>query len=198
MNKLFVLCICLLLSCQLATAKVDQYGRRHYKIALGVTNPLSAYTKYGGQLEERNGNVSYLFSYTKYTGAYPGFQMGAEMHFYFRTRYRHQYYMYLKGVLGDAGFDTRKLSIYGDQSNILIGNYDENLKFVSGNAYGGGGMGFGRRYNFNVLFIRWNLGVKACAIMSDAPEAEKNLYRLMFATGPASIIEFNVHMGLQL
>ena len=198
MRKLYILCLIILCSFQVANARVDQYGRRHYKIALGVTNPLSAYTKYGGQFEERNRNVSYVFSYTKYTGAYPGYQMGAEMQFYMRTRSKHQYYMYLKGVLGDAGFDSRKLSIYGDQSGILIGNYDKDLKYLSGNAYGGGGLGFGRRYNYGVLFIRWNLGVKGCAIISDASKEEKNIYRLMFATGPASIIEFNVHMGLQL
>lgn len=177
--------------------KIDFYGRKHYRIAIGVTNPLSAYTKYGGFFEERNGDVSTVLSYTKYTGAYPGKQFGFGIEKYLRTRKRDQYYIYFKGVFGDAGFDTRKLSLFGDQSNILIGTFDENLKYKSGNGYVGGGFGFGKRYNFNSLFIKWNFGVKACGLIGEIPDTERNLYRLMFATGPASIIEFNVKAGIQ-
>ena len=178
--------------------KIDFYGRRHYRIAVGVTNPLSAYSKYGGFFEQRNGNTSTIFSYTKYTGAYPGKQFGITFEKYLRTKKRDQYYIYFKGIFGDAGFDTRKLSMFGDQSNILIGTFDESLKFKAGNDYGGGGFGFGKRINLNTLFIKWNLGVKACGLIGEYPDEERHLYRLMYATGPASIIEFNVKVGIQL
>lgn len=178
--------------------RIDMYNRRHYRVALNATNPLSAFQKYGGQLEIRHGNVSDVFSYTKYIGAYPGTQYSFEIQKYLRTHSRDQYYIYFRGLFGDAGFDSRKLSIYGDNSKILIGTFDEGLNFKSGNAYGGGAFGFGRRYNYNVLFIRWNFGFRACGLLPAPEDKEKHMYRLMYVTGPASIIEFNLHVGLQI
>ncbi len=202
MKNLCITLLVVLSSFQLATAKskkIDYYGRRHYNIALGVTNPLNAIVnKYGAQLENRYGNLSYSVGYTKYIGAYPGTQYTFEWQFYLRTRKRDQFYMYVRGIAGDAGLDTRKLSTWGDNSNILIGNFDKDLKFKSGNEYVGGGFGFGKRYNFNVLFVRWNFGFRACALVGDLPDYEKNMYRLMFLTGPTSIVEFTVNAGLQL
>ena len=201
MRNICITLIALFSSIQLATAKgnkIDYYGRRHYHFAIGLTNPLSAYTKYGAQVENRLRNYSYLVSYTKYMGAYPGHQYSWESQFYLRTRKRDQYYLYFRGIAGDAGLDTRKLSLWGDKSNILIGDYDKDLKFQSGLPYLGGALGFGKRYNFNVLFVRWNFGVRACAIVGDYPDTERNMFRLMFLTGPTSILEFNVHVGLQL
>ncbi len=200
MKKIYLLIFVLLLSFQGAQAYTDYYGRKHYHFAIGITNPLSALTKYGAQIEERNGNLSYVYSYTRYTGAYPGLQMSGELQFYLRTKKRHQYYLYFKGLAGDAGFDSRKLAIYGDHSNLLLGGYDENLKYIigSGESYVGGGAGFGRRYNFGAFFVRWNFGAKACAIVGEDNKDIKNVYRLMFAAGPASILELNFHFGLQL
>lgn len=198
MKKIYLAVIVLLFCCEAANAYVDIYGRRHYRFAINVTNPISAFSKYGVGLEQRNGNFSYLFYYTKYISAYPGFQIGNEYQKYFRTKTKHQYYMYLRLFAGDVGFDSRKLAFYGEKTNILLGEYDKDLKYMSGNTYAGGALGFGRRYNYGVLFVRWNLGVKASVIVDEMPVEEKRMYRLMFATGPASILEFNVHVGLQL
>jgi hypothetical protein len=97
--------------------------------------------------------------------------------------------VYLKGVAGDASFDSKKLAMapIGDVSKIFIGP----------NVYIGGGAGFGKRYHFRALFLAWNFGIKYCALQP-MPVEEKNMYRLLYVTGPGSMIEFNIKGGLQL
>lgn len=181
--------------------KVDMYNRRHYFMSLGAVNPLSAFQKYGGQLEFRNGNVSEVLSYTKYISAYPGTQYAFEIQKYLPTHGRDQYYIYLRGIYGDVLFDSRKLSVYGDNSKVLVANYDANMNPTPAVNIIGGAFGFGRRYNFNSLFIRWNAGIRVCSLgefTGDYDHRVKHMFRLMYVTGPASIVEFNVHIGLQL
>ena len=171
----------------------DPSGRRHYHLALHATSPLSLMSKGGGELELRNGNFSTLVQYTKYWNAFAGKQYGMEFQKYFNSRKPHQYYMYLKLVTGESTFDNKKLSIIGQTQDIVYGPI----------GYAGGGGGFGRRYNFNVFFVRWNLGLKYC-LLTDAGAVDEydkslhNMFRLFYFTGPGAILEANFHFGIQL
>jgi hypothetical protein len=179
-----------------AHARKYYYGIRPYTLAATVVNPLSATFKYGGGLEYRFRNVSYLVSYVKYKGgAYPGLQTGLDLRIYLRkvwlnysTGNWRQNFIYLRGVAGSAGFDGPKLKMFGYDANIV---HDEVF-------YGGGGAGVGRRWTFKkFLFISASAGVKYVAL-TDLDKEDKNLYRLFYATGPGSILELKFQFGLQI
>ena len=167
----------------------DLKKRKIYHIAVNGTNPFSAFCKYGGGLEQRFGNVAIIQSYTKYTGAYPGKRYGFEVDKYIKTKKRHEYFIYWKYVFGEASFESKKLSIYGEKTDINLGP----------ELYVGGATGVGRRYNFDVLFVRWNLGLKYCPLVTKYDyQPYQDMYRLFYATGPGSIIELNFTFGIQL
>ena len=167
----------------------DVAKKKKYHIAVHATNPLCAMIKYGGAIEFRKGKQATCFSYTKYVSAYAGKQIGVEWDKYFKTEKQHEYFMYLRGTIGTATFDSKKLAIYGEKTDIVIGE----------EGYAGVAAGFGRRYNFTALFIRWNLGVKYCPILDEGlTDPEKAMFRLFHTTGPGSIIELNFRIGVQL
>jgi hypothetical protein len=170
-----------------AYSKVDFYGRKHYHIALHVNTPTGLMTKYGGGLEYRYGGSSILYSYDKYMGAYPGFQTGMEWQIYLRTHKKHQSYIYIKGVLGDAGYDGSKITLFGYGTDIKIADY----------AYVGGGVGYGRRWNFNIFFITFSTGLKYCALDPSMTPDERNMYTLFYYTGPGSYIDAHFQFGIQ-
>ena len=94
MPKITLLMFLLLVCCHSAKAWEDPNKKKKYRIALHITNPASAMTKYGGAFEERNGKVAYVFSYIKYVSAYAGKQFGYEIDKYFRSKNTKEYYMY--------------------------------------------------------------------------------------------------------
>lgn len=188
LSKTALLILLITLTCQAAHAQKIHYRYRvRYKLAPHITNPLSAMSKIGTGLEIRTGNLSYLPSYTKYIGVYPGYQYGMEFQYYFRTRKINQWYMYVKGVMGESGYDGAKLNMFG---------YRTDLKFDSA-AYAGGGIGMGRRFNINLFFIAvsWG-GVKYCAL--DISEADiKRMYTLFYYAGPGSYVDAHIQFGVQ-
>ncbi|MBC7553600.1 MAG: hypothetical protein H7257_06435 [Taibaiella sp.] len=193
MKKISFIALLLISFCYNASAQ-DITGRRHYRFAAHVTSPLGLASKIGGELESRTGNFSNLFMYTKYYGAFAGKQYGYEMQKHFNSKSPHQFYIYLKLAAGEATFDNKKLSMIGHTQDIVVGPM----------GYAGAALGVGRRYNYGVLFFRWNLGLKYYAI-ADAPSkddiyatAQHNMFRLFYFTGPGSIVEANLHFGLQL
>ena len=166
----------------------DYYGRKKYHLAVQVTNPLSLGSKGGGFLEYRNHQVSEVVGYTKYWDAYAGTQYSYQIMKFFRSRRKpHEYFLYFKGVMGDALYSSKKLAMFGDASDILIGPV----------TYFGGGLGVGRRYNYNTFFFSWNLGAKYCTIVDDLSADDKRLFRLFYAAGPGSMLEFNLRFGIQ-
>lgn len=187
MNKNFLLSILLLFISAPQVRGFDYYEpRKKYHFGVTVSNPLGLITKGGGGLEVRTGQVAYMFSYTKYWGAYAGRALTYETIRYIRTRKRDEYYLYAKIGMGIGTFDSKKLKVYGDVSDIVIPNV----------AYSGAGAGFGKRYNRGIFFIRWNFGFKYYPI-DFLPDKEKKMFRLFYATGPGSILEYNVRMGIQ-
>ena len=195
MKKTILMLILALFAQNMAHAYIDQYGKRHYHVALVLTSPLGLISKGGAAIENRYGQTSYLVNYTKYWGVYAGTQYGYELQHFLRPSYRsknflkpHEYFIYLKGMLGDASYDSKKLAVIGDNSNIYIGP----------NLYGGVGAGFGRRYNFKFFFMSWKVGLKYSALIDNVDDLDKHLYRLFFVTGPGSIVDANFHFGIQL
>lgn len=173
-------------TCQVAHAKY-YFGRRPYHISLHGMNPASIMNKYGGGLEIRNKNVSTLFNYAKYTGVYPGKQYFLENQFYLRTRKVHQYYIYTKFVFGETGYDGQKLGMFG-----------KNDIQVPETVYYGAGMGFGKRLNYKFFFITVNAGLKYCAVGTELPEEDRNMYILFKYTGPGSYVDIKMQFGIQL
>ena len=195
MRKIIPILLLAIFVHQSAHAWVDQYGKRHYRIALNLTNPVGLISKGGAALEQRSGRNSQLVSYTKYWGVYAGTQYGYELQHFLIPGYRSRFYgkpreffLYVKGFVGDASYDSKKLAVIGDNSKIFIGP----------NAYAGVVGGFGKRYNYNHFFISWKLGLKYSLLIDNPPTEDKNLYRLFFATGPGSIVDLNFHFGIQL
>lgn len=167
--------------------------RRYYKLALHLTNPLGAMSKGGAILESRLGSITQLVGYTQYWGAFEGKQTFYEFHKYFKSEKPHQYYMYVRGLAGEMTFNNEKLKLLGHTQEIVIGP----------KAYIGGAIGAGKRYNYNVLFFRWHLGLKACLVSLDKADddyekAMNSMFRLFYFTGPGSIIDAGIHFGIQI
>ena len=174
--------------------KYDFYGKRRYHIAAHVTNPLGAGSKGGGGLEFRNKDYSYYAQYTKFWGGYPGTQYMVEYDKFIPSRSNQEFFIFLKGYSGDATFDNKKLSLFGQTDEIIVGP----------RTYGGGGFGFGRRTHKKVLYYDWRVGVKYTALTpidsgNDVLDKAMNaMFRLFYFTGPGSILDVHFTCGLQL
>lgn len=169
------------------------YYVKPYKLALTITNPASAMLKYGGGVEYRRGNRSYMLSYLKYTGAYYGKEYDAEYRLYFRKYMMHvknkwiyQDFVYFRNIVGDMGYDGEKFAVLGQKEK----------KYADLQFYAGFAPGYGRRYHKGPLFFLCRAGIRAIAIPVD--DKIKSLYRLFYFTGPGSIVEVNFQFGLQL
>jgi hypothetical protein len=165
---------------------------RYYNQALTLNSPLSSTFKLGGGVEKRFRSVSYMASYWKYKGGvYPGDQENLEIRYYlprwksFQPNF--EWFLYARLVAGVAGYDGTKLKMFGYDHDIVLPPY----------LYGGGGMGFGRRYHFDYFFLGWKAGVKY-VVIDGLEEENKNLFRLFYTTGPGSIVDVNFQFGLQL
>lgn len=123
-------------------------------------------------------------------GAYPGFQMGYEMEFYLRNYKRHQSYVYVRGVTGEAGYDGSKINMFGYATDIKVDNQ----------TYVGAGAGYGRRWNFKAFFVTFSAGFKYCALTFDEflTDKDKNMYTLFHYTGPGAYADVHFQFGVQL
>jgi hypothetical protein len=174
----------------------DPTGRKHYKIALHVTNPLGAASKIGGGLEFRKNNNATILTYKMFYGAFKGKQYGIELEHFFNNKRPHQYFIYVKGIVGDTTrFVNTALSPFGHTQKIEVGP----------ETYIGAGLGVGRRYNFNSFFVDWQLGLKYCILSGDMDvydseyeKARQSMFRLFRFTGPGSIIDAHLTLGIQL
>ncbi len=193
--------ILLLLLAQGASA---QFGRfpyrtratdnpRKYNIAWTFSNPLSASTKYGGGVEHRWGNFSYMASsYIYKGGAYPGAMLDLDMRVYMRKRWQvgrskwtYQEFVYWREFAGLAGFDSDKLWMAGHPKGI----------YREGYFYYGGSAGWGRRYSRGPFFATMKVGLRGTKF-EEMPQEDKFLYKLFYATGPGSILELNFQWGV--
>ena len=170
-----------------------QYIRR-YTAALTLTNPLGVLNKYGGGIENRYGNIAYMFSYYKYIAAYPGTTMDLDIRVYLRKRWLYtrsnwsfQNFLYARGIFGDAGFDGPKLTILG---------YTNTTELL-GQTYMGGAIGVGRRYSKSIFFATVRAGLRV-VVLPDLLQEDKDTYRLFYVTGPGSILELNFQFGIQI
>ncbi len=173
----------------------DYYGKRLYRISLHLSNPLGLGSKMGGGLEIRSRRTSYVATYTNYVGGYTGKQYAFEYDFFIPSTSKKETFVYLKGVIGDATFDNKKLSLFGQTDEIMVGP----------RTYSGGGIGFGKRYHKKVFFFDWRLGLKYCVLDDPAAgsddvisKASKDMFRLFYVTGPGAFIDCHFGFGLQL
>ena len=173
---------------------VREYIRR-YHLALTLTSPLSATFKYGGGIEDRWGNFAYMFSYNKYhAGLYPGTEEDLEIRVYLRKRWINsrfnvtfQNFLYARGIWGESAYDGPNVTIFGYHDNNVL----------PANPYYGGSAGIGRRYSKGVLFFTLRGGVRIMELPG-LPTEYKNSYRIFYFTGPGSILEANLQLGVQI
>ncbi len=158
-----------------------------YTIALHITNPLGAYTKYGGGAELRIRQSAWMISSVKYNGIYAGKQFRFEYQKYFKTYKKHENFFYVKLCGGDATYDGSKLSLLDDKTKVIIGPVN----------YVGGGAGIGRRLNYKHFFLMFNLGAKYMFLPPDFPDEYHERFRYFYSTGPGAIIDLNMRLGFQ-
>jgi len=189
---LFLLILCF------AKASAQYTTREHirrYHLALTATSPLSATFKYGGGLEDRWRNFAYMVSYNKYYHSlYPGTEMDLEFRVYLRKMWLNsrygvifQNFIYWRGIMGDAAYEGPNLTILGFNDKTELPDY----------LYYGGSAGIGRRYTKGVLFFTIRGGVRVIQLQ-DLPSEYKNYYRIFYFTGPGSILEANLQLGIQI
>lgn len=182
MSKYIGIFLIALFSLQTTYAKDNKYN-----VAIMITNPLGMYTKIGGGLELRYRQSSVVITGVNYSGVYAGKQYRFEYQKYIRTYKKNETFWYIKVCGGDATYDGDKLSLLDDKSKIKIGP----------EKYIGGGAGLGRRLNYNHFFLMFNFGLKYVAFPPDFPDESSEKFRLFYATGPGSIIDCNLRLGLQ-
>jgi hypothetical protein len=165
----------------------DPYGKKHYHIAVHASNPIGLLSKYGGGIEFRVGRMAVLGNYYKYSAIYPGRQISGELEYYLRSRNRHEFYIYAKGLTGDASYNGNQLSFLGYNTDIAFGS----------ETYYGGGAGIGRRFNFGHFFLTLTGGFKYCAFANTIPSVEQHMYNVFYYTGPGAYADLHLQFGLQ-
>lgn len=173
------------------------FKKRIYKsVSLVVSNPASAASKAAAGLETRYGNFSYMATYTHYHGAYPGKAIDMDFRVYMRNYWRwrgrkwyFQNFVYLRGFSGIVGFDGDKLSMFSYPKNV----------YAPDHVYTGGAVGWGRKYthNGNRIFAAIRVGARVAPFIDMTPE-DKPFFRTFYATGPGSVFELNLQLGVRL
>lgn len=179
--------VILMLICCSSSFAFDPLKGKPYHFSLQTTNPLSGSSKYGGVVEYRFGRAAITLGITNYIGAYQGVQFKFEFIKYINTIYRNETFWYMKGISGNAQYESSKLSMLGEDRDFTIGPVD----------YSGVGAGFGRRWNFNHLCIVMNAGLKYALLPDSFSDENKEYFRYFYATGPGSIIDLNFRFGYQ-
>jgi hypothetical protein len=147
-----------------------------------------------------------MAGYYTYRGAYPGFMTDLDLRFYSRKYYRHrinnwvyQNFFYYRSFIGLAGFDSDKLTFMGYEKGVTW--YEK--------GYVGNSIGWGRRYSKVFaedrtkgrkigLFGAIKVGARYSTFSLDPIEPEaRQYYRMFYTTGPGSILEVNMSVGIQ-
>lgn len=209
MKKLYSVLLLLLLATG-ASAQFSKWERfyttRHPRTGITIANPLSSMSKSGGGVEHRLGNFSYMAGYYTYRGAYPGLMTDLDLRFYRRKCWKHrtkpwmyQDFYYFRSFVGIAGFNSDKLTFMG---------YDKGITWYE-KGYVGSAAGWGRRYStiYNHgkdlsrkigLFGAIKVGGRYTSFALDPIEPEaRQYYRLFYTTGPGSILEVNMSVGIE-
>jgi len=196
--KRFLLFLPLILFSYGCLAQIDMWSRttsfKPYTAAITLVNPLAFMGKFGGGVEHRYGNMSYMIGYYKYVGVYVGDMAELDLRKYMRRRYVHQKlkwnyqnFVYARLIAGTAAFDGDRVPFLGYPSGTTW--YDQ--------VYAGGAAGYGRRYNRGIFFVTVRGGLKGVALDITEEEA-KPLYRNFYIAGPGSVVEVNLQFGIQL
>lgn len=164
-----------------------------YTIALEITNPAGAASKYGAALEYRRGKWAYHIGRYWYNGVYTGkqcYDFGWKR--YFRRQWRHeknnwvyQDFLQWRVFFGDAEYHPEKFEALG-----LPTSYE-----LLYNEYIGASMGYGRRYQKGPFFISVRGGLRGTYL--GLPEEQKIFHRLFYVSGPGSVVEVNGTFGVQ-
>lgn len=204
MKILLPLLLTLLLVSSSSFAQMDRWQRVYFKpttISVTVANPLDAMFKVGGGLEYRRGNRSYTASYYQYFGAYYGKMYDFEWRRYLRRQWEHivnkwnyQDFFHIRSLYGKIGYDGTKFYPLND----IEKRYSDPVDYV------GLAAGYGRRYNKGAFFLTVRGGLRAPLLIGteDANTGNvttrynKSLYRTFLVSGPGSILEFNLQIGI--
>lgn len=199
MKKLLLLFLLIAITVETQAQYFSKWERAYtwpyFSTALVFSNPLSGASKYGGGVERKIGNVSYMAGYYIYNGAYPGAMADYDMKLYARRAYKHRdknvwyrNFVYVRPFVGIAAYDSDKLSFMGVREGVTW--YEK--------GYYGASAGWGRRYFNRYMFMTMRLGLRAASFSIDPIEPEaRQFYRQFYATGPGSVIELNFQFGIQ-
>lgn len=198
-KKLLLLLVIIIMTIQAQAQYFSKWERAYtwpyFSTALVFSNPLSGSSKYGGGVERKIGNISYMAGYYIYNGAYPGAMADYDMKLYARRAYKHRNkdvwyrnFVYARPFVGIAGYNSDKLSFMGVREGVTW--YEK--------GYYGGSAGWGRRYFNRYLFMTMRVGLRATSFSLDPIEPEaRQFYRQFFVTGPGSVLEVNFQFGIQ-
>jgi len=162
---------------------VTNISAQDNKIAIYLSNPIGMFHKAGGKLEYRGKKMGILFGATQYYGAYPKFpgtQLGLEYRKYLATKTPKEYenFLYLKAIAGHQNYYAGSGSGFTRRNEVPEGDY------------AGFGGGVGRHYNLKRFFFDFNTGLKYTV-------SEVKQTTAFYVTGPASFLDFQVHVGIQ-
>ena len=188
MKKKVLFSLFVLLSVLAGTVSRAQYLDPHFGIYF--TSPLGLLSKGGVKLEYRvNQTNALLLGYTQYWGFFPGYQGNFEYRMYFPARKsKSENFIYAKAGVGFADYnflsDYYQPNVFGDEKNT----------FTAPGTYILGGGGIGRHISIDWFFIELNAGLKFAQVVGPVHVYNE---RLFYLTGPASIVDFNLHFGVQ-
>jgi len=170
-----------LLSLLLVILFLNLSWAQKHSFSIHLSNPIALFQKAGIKLEYKTSKIGLLLAGTQYYGnlpRYPGTQLGVETRFYRNATEKREDYIYGK-ILG--GYQ-QAVAASGD-------GFFRREKVDAGNYYGAG-IGLGRRYHFNHLFLDLQGGLKYT--QSDVPQADA-----FYITGPGSFLDLHLNFGFQ-
>lgn len=169
----------------MCTAHAYRAGAQYLAPRLSVhfSNPLSLLSKGGLKAQYRiSQENSFLLGYRWYWGFFPGYQVAAEYHHYFRSFEQSEAFFYGKIGFGNAGYEPKPYFSGWETSYTNPGGY----------AFAGGGVG--KRYNFGHFFIEGNAGLRLVQLVEKVEGYNKNLF---YTTGPGSLVDLGINLGFQ-
>ena len=178
------LCICLFILLSAISSKVVRAQYIADRLAIHLSSPIGLTTKAGFKFEYRlSQQNAILVDYNRFWGFFPGYRAGLEFHRYYDSWGNFENFIYAKAGAGQAEYRPQSLYSGWDKEYTEPGKY----------LYGGAGVG--RRYHWGPFFIEVNLGLKYAQLV-DKPVGEYNK-NLFYSVGPGSLIDCNLHFGLQ-
>lgn len=195
--KKYILAVCLVACVGAARGQASFMFHRTYvkpyRVALNLTNPASAMSKYGVALEYRRDKWAYHVGRYWYTGVYQGkqcYDFGWKR--FLRKQWEHeknhwvyQDFFYWRVFFGESEYHPEKFKSLGLPNSLEL-LYNE---------YIGAAAGYGRRYQKGPFFIQVRGGLRGTFL--GLPEEQKIFHRLFYVAGPGSVVEVNANFGVQ-